>query len=117
MEPADISDPRAWPAAPGADAFSAGVHRMADQAMRAPTQREADAIDAAARERLDFTVIGPAVNEASRIERLCDTIGRHLVTTQAFARAADASRHELVSLGRHRLRGVREETELFGLAP
>jgi adenylate cyclase len=67
--------------------------------------------------RLDFTVIGPAVNEASRIERLCDTLGRHLVMSQAFARAADASRHELVSLGRHRLRGVREETELFGLAP
>lgn len=67
--------------------------------------------------RLDFTVIGPAVNEASRIERLCDVLGRHLVMSQSFARAADASRHELVSLGRHRLRGVREETELFGLAP
>jgi adenylate cyclase len=66
--------------------------------------------------RLDFTVIGPAVNEASRIERLCDALGRHLVMSQSFARAADASRHELVSLGRHRLRGVREETELFGLA-
>ncbi|MBI2741893.1 MAG: adenylate/guanylate cyclase domain-containing protein [Rhodospirillales bacterium] len=66
--------------------------------------------------RLDFTVIGPAVNEASRLERLCDTLGRHLVLSQSFARAAEASRHELVSLGRHRLRGVREETELFGLA-
>ncbi|HZX85814.1 MAG TPA: adenylate/guanylate cyclase domain-containing protein [Reyranella sp.] len=66
--------------------------------------------------RLDFTVIGPAVNEASRIERLCDALDRHLVMSQSFARAADASRHELVSLGRHRLRGVREETELFGLA-
>lgn len=67
--------------------------------------------------RLDFTVIGPAVNEASRIERLCDTLGRHLLMSQAFARAADASRGELVSLGRHQLRGVREEAELFGLAP
>ena len=66
--------------------------------------------------RLDFTVIGPAVNEASRIERLCDELDRHLVMSQSFARAADASRHELVSLGRHHLRGVREETELFGLA-
>ena len=34
----------------------------------------------------------------------------------AFAQAADTSRSQLVSLGRHRLRGVREETELFGLA-
>ena len=67
--------------------------------------------------RLDFTVIGPAVNEASRLERLCDELGRHLVMSQSFARVADVSRHELVSLGRHRLRGVREETELFGLAP
>ena len=66
--------------------------------------------------RLDFTVIGPAVNEASRIERLCETVGRHLVMSQAFAQAADANRHQLVSLGRHHLRGVREETELFGIA-
>jgi len=65
--------------------------------------------------RLDFTVIGPAVNEASRIERLCDALGRHLLISEAFARAAN--RNELISLGRHRLRGVREETELFGLAP
>ena len=61
-------------------------------------------------------MIGPAVNEASRIERLCEPLGRPLLMSQAFARAADASRGELVSLGRHRLRGVREETELFGLA-
>ena len=66
--------------------------------------------------RLDFTAIGPAVNEASRIERLCDALGRPLLMSQAFARAAETSRGKLVSLGRHRLRGVREETELFGLA-
>ena len=65
----------------------------------------------------NLSLDGPAVNEASRIERLCDALGRHLVMSQSFARAAEASRHELVSLGRHRLRGVREETELFGLAP
>ena len=64
--------------------------------------------------RLDFTVIGPAVNEASRIERLCEPLGRHLLMSHAFAQAADHDRHQLVSLGRHRLRGVREETELFG---
>jgi adenylate cyclase len=66
--------------------------------------------------RLDFTVIGPAVNEASRIEALCTPLGRPLLMSQAFAEAATASRERLVSLGRHRLRGVREETELFGLA-
>jgi adenylate cyclase len=66
--------------------------------------------------RLDFTVIGPAVNEASRIERLCEPLGRHLLMSQHFAEAAVSSRSRLVSLGRHPLRGVREPTELFALA-
>ncbi len=66
--------------------------------------------------RLDFTVIGPAVNEAARIEALCGALGRPLLVSQAFAAAAASSRQHLVSLGRHRLRGVREDTEIFTLA-
>lgn len=66
--------------------------------------------------RLDFTVIGPAVNEAARIEVLCKELGQPLLISEAFAEAATASRAHLVSLGRHRLRGVRDETELFTLA-
>lgn len=66
--------------------------------------------------RLDFTVIGPAVNEAARIEVLCKELGQTLLVSQAFAAAAESSRDHLVSLGRHRLRGVRDETELFTLA-
>ncbi len=66
--------------------------------------------------RLDFTVIGPAVNEASRIEALCQPLGQALLISQAFAEAATSSQDRLISLGRHRLRGVREDTELFGLA-
>jgi adenylate cyclase len=66
--------------------------------------------------RLDFTVIGPAVNEAARIELLCKELGQNLLVSQAFAAAAERSRDHLVSLGCHRLRGVREETELFTLA-
>ena len=65
--------------------------------------------------RLDFTVIGPAVNEAARIEALCKELGYALLVSQAFAEAAIASRSHLVSLGQHRLRGVRDETELFTL--
>jgi adenylate cyclase len=66
--------------------------------------------------RLDFTVIGPAVNEAARIEALCGPLNRPLLVSQAFAAAATASRKHLISVGRHRLRGVREETEIFTLA-
>jgi adenylate cyclase len=66
--------------------------------------------------RLDFTVIGPAVNEAARIEVLCKELGHPLLISEAFAEAATGSRAHLVSLGRHRLRGVRDETELFTLA-
>jgi adenylate cyclase len=66
--------------------------------------------------RLDFTVIGPAVNEAARIEVLCKELGQPLLISQAFAEAADDSRGHLISLGPHRLRGVRDETELFTLA-
>ncbi|UYN93795.1 MAG: adenylate/guanylate cyclase domain-containing protein [Enhydrobacter sp.] len=66
--------------------------------------------------RLDFTVIGPAVNEAARIEALCGPLDRRLLVSQAFAAACGADRKRLVSLGHHRLRGVREPAELFTLA-
>lgn len=63
--------------------------------------------------RIDFTVIGPAVNEASRIEALCATLGRNLLMSASFARAYAGPR---VSLGEHRLRGVARAQELFALA-
>ncbi len=66
--------------------------------------------------RLDFTVIGPAVNEAARIEAMCTPLGHALLVSEAFAEAASVSRSHLVSLGRHQLRGVRGTTELFTLA-
>ena len=66
--------------------------------------------------RLDFTVVGPAVNEASRIEAECGALDVNLLVSESFYRAATASQNTLVSLGSHRLRGVREPQELFGLA-
>lgn len=67
-------------------------------------------------DRLDFTVIGPAVNEASRMEALCKDLGQNLLISESFADSATGCRSRLTSLGRHSLRGVREPVELFTLA-
>ena len=63
--------------------------------------------------RLDFTVIGAAVNEASRIEALCDDLDRHLVISEKFAAAATHCTGRFMLLGRHGLRGVSRDQELF----
>ncbi len=63
--------------------------------------------------RLDFTVIGPAVNEASRMEALCNTLDCAVVLSD---NVASVSPVPVRSLGRHRLRGVATERELFTLA-
>jgi len=68
-----------------------------------------------ATDRLDFTVIGPAVNEATRIEALCEPLGRPLLISPEFAAAATGGDSRLESLGRHALRGVREPKEIFAL--
>jgi adenylate cyclase len=70
-----------------------------------------------ARERLDFTVIGPAVNEVARIEALCRSLDQWLIVSAAFADAAGEARGRLVGLGRYALRGVRRPDELFTLDP
>ena len=67
-------------------------------------------------ERLDFTVVGPAVNEASRIAVLCRSIERAVLVSPTFAAAAlPADRARLVSVGRYALRGVGQSQELFTL--
>ena len=64
-------------------------------------------------DRLDFTVIGPAVNHAARLERIASDQGRMVVTSASFAAAA---REPLESLGRFNLRGVVEPQEVFAPA-
>ena len=65
--------------------------------------------------RLDFTVIGPAVNEAARIEGLCKDLDRTLLASASFAESCTCE--PLVSLGRHALRGVAGLREIFTLPP
>jgi adenylate cyclase len=67
-----------------------------------------------AADRLDFTVIGPAVNEAARIETLCEPLGRKVLVSAEFAAAA-GNCDGLQFLGQHRLRGVREPRAIYGL--
>lgn len=65
-------------------------------------------------ERLDFTVVGPAVNEASRIATMCRSVEQPMLVSEAFAKV-DGMRDRLVSVGRYALRGVERPQELFTL--
>lgn len=66
-------------------------------------------------DRLDFTVVGPAVNVAARLEALCKSLDRPLLISQSFAACAGPCRSRLRSLGVHALRGVRRPQEIFTL--
>lgn len=67
------------------------------------------------RDRLDFTVVGPSVNEASRIQALCRSLDQPILVSESFARACGSGRERLVSVGRYALRGVERPQELFTL--
>lgn len=65
--------------------------------------------------RLDFTVIGPAVNTAARINAMSAHVDQQIVIGSNVARPLLGERSDLVSLGQYRLRGVRDRQELFTL--
>lgn len=62
-------------------------------------------------ERLDFTVIGSAVNEAARIEGLCSGLKRSLLVSKTFQEQYNGE--ALKSLGKHSLKGVHDAVEVF----
>jgi adenylate cyclase len=78
-------------------------------------------------ERLDFTVIGPAVNEATRIMALCSSVRRPLLLSARFAETLSGPNLfggitpagedlPLASVGRFALKGVTEAQHLYTLA-
>jgi adenylate cyclase len=69
-------------------------------------------------DRLDFTVVGPAVNEVSRISSMCRSVDRELLVSAAFRNGLDAAgQNYLVSTGRFALRGIGRAQDLYTLEP
>ncbi|PKA41833.1 adenylate/guanylate cyclase domain-containing protein [Rhizobium sullae] len=67
-------------------------------------------------ERLDFTVIGPAVNEVSRIASICRSVDLNVLMSSDFAAAIPGAQSSgLACIGRYALRGVKRAQELFTL--
>lgn len=64
------------------------------------------------RARLDFTVIGPAVNMASRLESLTKQLGRPVLLSRAFADLVESD-SQLERIGEYPVRGFNEPIELF----
>jgi adenylate cyclase len=65
--------------------------------------------------RLDFTVIGPTVNLAARLQSLSARLGEGCLISDDFA-ALLRDRSELRDLGAHALKGIADERQVFGLA-
>jgi len=63
-------------------------------------------------QRLEFTVIGPAANEAARVESMTKELKKATLTSAAFAARYPG---RLVSVGRHPLKGLEGDRELFTL--
>jgi adenylate cyclase len=63
--------------------------------------------------RLDFTVIGSAVNEAARMEHLCEALDRNLVLSESFARLCS---RPTVEIDRVALRGLAGERSIWAPA-
>ncbi len=63
-------------------------------------------------ERLEFTVIGSAANEAARVESMTKELREAVLISSAFAACYPG---RLVSKGCHRLKGLEGEHELFAL--
>jgi adenylate cyclase len=64
------------------------------------------------RSRLDFTVIGPAVNMASRLETLTKQLGKTVLLSRAFADFVEGD-FDLERVGEYPVRGFNDPIEIF----
>ena len=63
--------------------------------------------------RLDFTVIGPAVNYAARLEKVCAAIDRQVIVSADLAALLPDG--EVIPLGRHALKDIDQPQAAYGL--
>jgi adenylate cyclase len=67
------------------------------------------------KERLDFTVVGPAVNEVASIAALCRSVDQPILMSSAFVASVAEDRRHFASVGRFALRGVGGPQEFYTL--
>ena len=67
------------------------------------------------KDRLDFTVVGPAVNEVARIAAMCRSVDQPVLMSSSFAASAGGEKSGFASVGRFALRGVGKPQELYTL--
>ncbi|MFW8634945.1 adenylate/guanylate cyclase domain-containing protein [Cribrihabitans pelagius] len=97
------------------------AHNAAREAENLPTMGFTLAVHAGeilygnvgAENRLDFTVIGQAVNQTARISGMHRSVGQNIILSEDVKAAAKGTSHDLVSLGRYMLRGVADPIELY----
>jgi class 3 adenylate cyclase len=63
-------------------------------------------------DRLDFTVMGPAVNRTARLESLTKTLGSSILFSRDFADQLDQPTR---FLGDHQMKGIKETQSVFAL--
>ena len=64
-------------------------------------------------DRLDFTVMGPSVNRAARLESLTKQLGQSILFSEAFAQCID---WPCRSLGIHEMKGIAAPVSVYALS-